>query len=359
MKFDRSAPSFQKANAPFANQVYFIPIDTLLLNDLLVCLASLPTAVKDEIHRAVGEMTGKPLIGVGDFLWWENFQQAKGAPKALATLRWAAAKTAIEAPGPVTVQVLQADEPERQVPAPYLEAAKQAIWLSSTEFAVYDPEFHRRVDFIWKLALAHDSTVLLTSRIKSAKDDQQVEGAPAVQPYWISFVDEAELAGRINTFIHSRMHRIRYLWPFAADPPTLIRDVGFSLARGTRVTAQEVVWEDLERNQFSQQGDLEARIDTFDAHKITLKLADMAARGFAVDPLSNRVYRVILARSSDPSTFLVALSYLFVALLVLAAAGTVLDLRRSRRQRPAAAGPPLHLVGSKEPAAPGRLAEVG
>ena len=257
----------------------------------------------------------------------------------------------------MTVQVLQADEQERQVPASYLEVAEQAIRLSGTEFAVYDPEFHCRVDFIWKLVLAHDGTVLLTSRIKGSSDDEQVEGAPSVQEYWISFADEAELAGRINTFIHSRMHRIRYLWPFAADPPTLIRDVGFSLARGTRVTAQQVVWEDLERNQFSQHGDLEARIDTFDAHKITLKLA--AAEGFAVDPLSNRVYRVILARSSDPSTFLVALSYLFVALLVLAAAGTVLDLRRSRRQRPAAAGPPLHLVGSKEPAAPGRLAEVG
>ena len=216
-------------------------------------------------------MTGKPLIGIGDFLWWENFRQAKGAPEALATLRWAAAKAAIEAPGPVTVDVEQADEPERQVPASYLEAAKQAIRLSGTEFAVYDPEFHRHVDFIWKLALAHDGTVLLTSRIKGYSGNQRVDLAPATQEYWISFADEAELAGRINTFIHSRMHRIRYLWPFAADPPTLIRDVGFSLVRGTPVTVQQIVWEDLARDQFSQRGDLEARIDTFDAHKIALE----------------------------------------------------------------------------------------
>ena len=60
----------------------------------------------------------------------------EGAPEALATLRWAAAKAAIEAPGPVTVDVQQADEPERQVPASYLEAAKQAIRLSGTEFRV-------------------------------------------------------------------------------------------------------------------------------------------------------------------------------------------------------------------------------
>ena len=361
VKFERDDPSFQEANAPFAGQVYFIPIDTPLPNDLLVCSAALPTAVKDEIHRAVGEMTGKPLIGIGDFEWWENFRQAKGAPEALATLRWAAAKAAIEAPGPVTVDVQQADEPERQVPASYLEAAKQAIRLSGTEFAVYDPEFHRHVDFIWKLALAHDGTVLLTSRIKGYSGSQQVDLAPATQEYWISFADEAELAGRINTFIHSRMHRIRYLWPFAADTPTLIRDVGFSLVRGTPVTVQQIVWEDLARNQFSQRGDLEARIDTFDAHKIALKFQDLsaAAGGFKVDPLSNQVYRVILARSSDPSTFLVALSYLFVALLVLAAVGTVVDLRRRRKHAPAAASPPLRLIGTQSPAVPDRIAEVG
>ena len=75
--------------------------------------------------------------------------------------------------------------------------------------------------------------------------------------------------------------------------------------------------------------------------------------------MSNQVYRVILARSADPSTFLVALSYLFVALLVLAAVGTVVDLWRRRKNRSAAAGPPLRLIETGAPAAPGRIAEAG
>ena len=78
VKFDRGNPSFQEANAEFADQVYFIPIDTPLPNDLLVCSASLPTAVKEEIRRAVGEMAGQPVIGIGDFLWWEEFPAGEG-----------------------------------------------------------------------------------------------------------------------------------------------------------------------------------------------------------------------------------------------------------------------------------------
>jgi hypothetical protein len=365
-KFERGDP----ANAELGTKVYFIPIETPLPNDLLVCSSFLPPAVKAEIRRALGEMKGRPLIDVGDFMWWEDFKHATGAPEALARLGSDARRSALETPAPVTVDIQQVEDAGRRVPPSYLEAARQAIRLSGTEFEVYDPEYHQRADFIWRLALAHDGTVLLTSRIKGLSDDQRTARAGAVRPQeqWISFADEAELTGRISAFIHSRIHRIRYLWPYQPERPTLIRDVEFSLSSGTPVTAQQVVWEDPERNLIEQRGDVEARIDSFDAHKITLKTEDFttANGGFKVDPLSNQAFRVILARESRRSTVLASLSYLFVGVLVLAGVGAAVDLRRSRRGEPVAAAPRLRLLGpggepGRKPAdepAPARVAEA-
>lgn len=360
------------ANAEFAANVYFIPIDTPLPNDLLVCSSFLAPELKEQIRQAIRTMAEKGRaspadgpwpIGIDDFLWWEDLAQAAGAREALAELRWLAARAAVGSPAPVTVDVQQAEAAKDRVPNSYLNAARQAIQLSGSEFAVYDPEFHQRADFIWRLSRAHDGAILLTSRIKGLSDDEGAGRADSVRPQqqWISFADEAELAGRIGTFIHSRIHRLRYLWPYETKRPTLIRDVGFSLRPGTRVTAQEIVWKDPERNLLEQGTDFDASIANFDAHKITLKTEDfsLANGGFAADPLSNRAYRVILARDSRRSATLVALSYLFVALLVLAAVAAVLDLRRSRRESSTSAAPaPLRLVGSEPSAAPVRAVEA-
>ncbi|MDH3523410.1 MAG: TIR domain-containing protein [Acidobacteriota bacterium] len=365
VKFEQGDP----ADAELAAKVYFIAIDTPLPNDLLVCSSFLASELKEEIRRVIRAMAergraspaGGPWpIDIDDFLWWDDLAQATAARGALAELRQ---RSAPGPPAPVTVDVQQADTAGGLVPDSYLEAARQAIERSGSEFVVYDPEYHQRADFIWRLSRAHDGAILLTSRIKGLSEDEGTGRADSVQPQeqLISFADEAELAGRIGAFIQSRIHRLRYLWPYETQRPTLIRDVGFGLRPGTQVTAQEIAWKDPDRNLVEQGADFDATVAAFDAHKITLKTEDfsLATGGFEPDPLSNRSYRVVLARDDRRSVTLVALSYLFTALLVVAAAAAVMELRRSRRKRSAGTPSALRLIAPESPPAPVRLAKAG
>lgn len=321
-KFDPDGGLWQE----YGEKVLFIRIDSRLPNDLLVCSGDLHAETEKRIRdavRAMGEAEDD-LIDVGDFLRWKEWRQAEDAPEALAALRW----SALAAPARVTVKI----GAEGPVPEEYLEAAERAVRLSGTEFVVFDPDYHGHADFRWTLRPEHDGALRLTSDVIGLADSRLA----LEQTYWISFADAGELTERISAFIHSRMHRVRYLWPYA-DRPTVIRDVGFSLPDDSRVVAQKVDWLSPERNQISTGRHFATRVAESDLYKLRLDLAGFG-EGLLGDPMSNVGYRVILERPSRESAVLRALSYLFVALLVLAAGGAVFDVARPGR-RPAAAVP--------------------
>lgn len=302
-------------------RVYFVRIDTPLPNDLLVCSAFLDSRTKEDIRRAIAEMETdeRAWIDIGDFLLWKEWTGAIEAREALAALAWSATNVSTA----VTIDISAAETGPR-VAESYLEAARQAVRLSGTEFVVYDPDFHQHPDFIWKLEMVHDGALRLTSKVKGLSADELRQ-----QQHWISFADEEELTSRISSFVHTRMDRIRYLWPYA-DKPTLIRDFAFSLPEGSPVTAQKVAWINPDRNELKQGRDLETRVADSDFNKVTLEDDDFLKEDlrFHADPMSNVAIRVILTRPSRESAALKALTYLFVALLVAAAASAVLDLTR-------------------------------
>ncbi len=316
-KFEPGGPKYEE----YGRHVRFIRIDTLLPNDLLVCSASLAKETKHKIRDAVAAMEPDEgsHIGVGDFLWWQDWRAAVDARKALSALRW----SATGALNPVTVEVRGA-EGKRRPPKAYLEAAAQAVRLSGTELVLFDPDFHQHADFVWSLEAVHDGALRLTSKVKGISDGD------LKQEHWVSFAGREELAGRLSDFIHSQMHRIRYLWPYASDEPTLIRDVGFSLPAGTRATVQKIVWLDPEHNKITEGRHFETRVNGSDFNKLTLDDTDFARAkiDFRSDPLSNVAYRVVLVRPSRESPVLRGMTFALVALLVLAAAGAVLDCRR-------------------------------
>jgi len=308
-KFDPGGSLWEE----YGRVVLFIRIDSRLPNDVLVCSGDLHAGTEQQIRDAVRAM-GEAEIDSGDFLRWKEWRQAEDAPEALAALRW----SALAAPARVTVKI----GAEGPVPDAYLEAAERAVRLSGTEFVVFDPDYHAHPDFRWTLKPEHDGALLLTSDVIGLADSS----LDLEQKHWISFADAGELTERISAFIHSRMHRVRNLWPYA-DRPTVIRDVGFALPDDSRVVAQKVDWLNPERNEISTGGHFATRVAESDLYKLRLDLAGFAEELLG-DPMSNVGYRVILERPSRESAVLRALSYLFMALLVLAAGGAVFEVAR-------------------------------
>ena len=61
------------------------------------------------------------------------------------------------------------------------------------------------------------------------------------QEFHVSFTPtEGDLTTRIVSLIHSRMHRVRYVWPYQERAPTVIRDVDFAISRGEKVHVQRL-----------------------------------------------------------------------------------------------------------------------
>jgi ABC-type phosphate/phosphonate transport system substrate-binding protein len=214
----------------------FIRLDAVLPNDLLVASTALPTQKIDHLRKAIQDMRCDELDFAGDFECWVDINDAPEAREALASLR----RLAAAQPAPVTVRIALAarDGQAARDQVAYLEAARQAVRLAGTEFVLFDPDYHSWADLDWKLELIHDGALKLTS-IVNGVDQKKVEP----QVFRISFADaQEELTRRIVTVIHTRLHRIRYLWPFENRVPTVLRDVGFALPPGSRVTVQEINW---------------------------------------------------------------------------------------------------------------------
>jgi ABC-type phosphate/phosphonate transport system substrate-binding protein len=311
-RFEETDSLFQR----YGSKVHFIQLPTPMPNDLLVVSADMDSLTRSGIQAAIGAM-GKDEIAEGDFQTWQDINHAPAAREALANLRWLAR----ERPPAVTVDVRPADQGPA-VPEHLLEAARQAVRLSSTEFVNYDDDFHAHRDYLWTIQLVRTGTITLSSRIVGSDVDDQ--------RFQISFRDDEELSRRIAALIHSRMHRIRYIWPYRPERPTILRDVGFSLPIGSMVSVRRVHWLDAQRNHFQEDAEFPARVAHTDFFKVELEpnFVAPAEAGFGFDPMSNISYRVILIRPATESTLFRILTGALVVLLVAAAIAAVLAARR-------------------------------
>ncbi len=313
----------------FGPKVWFVRLPTTLPNDLLVCSAGLDPATKDALRQAVAAL-GPEGIGYGDFLTWDSIREATDARTALAELRWAAR----ERTAPVTVEILSSEiigSQERGDTAdvdPLVLAARQAVRLSGTEFRLYDEDFHAHVDYRWTVKWVHDEAMELRSLIPGSGLDEQV--------FQISFRDTNGLTGRIAAILRSRMHRIRYVWPYSDSAPIVFRDTATPLARGATVKVQRVTWMDPARNEFRQGPLFDARVTDSGFFRYQLEAQDFDQGGGdqAFDALSNVGHRVILVAPRVERRLFRVLTQTFLVLLALAALGALWDLVRRNRRDP-------------------------
>jgi ABC-type phosphate/phosphonate transport system substrate-binding protein len=293
--------------ARYGSRVWFIQLPTPIPNDLLVISADMDSTTRGGIQDAIRAMR-EDEIGEGDFRTWQDINAAPAAREALANLRWLGR----ERPAVVTVDVRRAGH-GRHVPERLLDAARQAVRLSSTEFVNYDDDFHAHRDYVWTIEQVRDGTIALTSRIiGSDVPDQQ---------FRVSFRDEEDLTRRIGSLVHSRMHRVRYVWPYRPERPTIVRDLSFSLPPGSPVLVRRVQWLDAQRNYFQHDAEFAARVDQADFFKLELEpnFIAPAEAGFGFDPMSNISYRVILIRPAEEALLFRVLTGVFVLLLLAAA----------------------------------------
>ena len=301
------------------SKVYFVQLPTALPNDLLVCSVDLDETTKQALRTAVQGMD-KAQIGIGDFMTWQDIREASEARAALADLRWLAR----ERPAPATVEVRS---PEKKgadpTPAHLLEAVRQAIRFAGTELVLFDQDYHEHIDFVWTVELTHDGAVVLRSAIPGSGVRDQV--------FQISFGDSDDLTRRMVSIIHSRLHRVRYVWPYGRKPPVIFRDLAFSVPAGTVLKAQRISWLDPDRNSYRGGPLFDVRVRESGPNRWVLEDNDLPAGDqgeLDFDPMSNSSVRVLLLRAQEEPLLFRVLTVAFVALLAVAAAAAVLALRR-------------------------------
>jgi len=312
--------SFQQtpALAAIAARVYFIPLPEMLPNDLLVAAGALDSTVGARIRTALATMPDDK-ISTGDFRSWRHINDAPEARTALANLRWLARA----APAPVTVDVQRAGPDRTAIPDAYLLAVRQAVRLAGMEFVNFDRDYHRQQDYVLTLAPSHDGSVVLHTRIV---------GADAFdQEFPISFRDTDGLMARVAEVLRTRVHRVRYLWPYRTTPPTVLRDMHLDLRPGTAVSARMIRWLDTRRHSYTQGAEFEAAIALADHSKVELTggfVAPPDQDGFGFNPMSNISYRVILPRETEEPLLFRVLTLVLVGSLALGAIAAMVDLRR-------------------------------
>ena len=308
-KFAEGKPYYSE----YGSKVAFIQLSIALPNDLLVAPASLDPSITERIDKALGEMPDNH-IEIGDFKSWKirTSDEARAALKALGELRWLARGRQ----PPVTVDLRIEGAP---LDARVVESVRQAVRLSGTELVLYDEDYHRQKDVVWSLRPIHDEALVLNTEIQGTGVD--------AQEFQISYGTLEDLTRRVGALIHSRMHRIRYVWPYQENPPAVIRDVDFTIPSGKEVMVRRIHWDDPEKADYEFRGEKEFSVEIEDADYHRFQLASNPE--FVLDPMSDVSYRVVLVRPDRESTIFKALTVTFIILLVLAAAAAVFfDLRR-------------------------------
>jgi hypothetical protein len=340
--WDHTKAAFQQtANG---QQVYFIQLETVLPNDLLVCPRSLRDADDEgralrarlrELFPEVG--TAPPIeIGKGDFSHWTSYRA--DTRKALEGLRALAA----EQRRPLTVNIASAAG-AAAVPESYLRAARSAVRLSGGEFVAYEYGYHRAEDYAWTLGKVRHGHVTLRSEIPAFDLVQEIP--ISFQPARSG--EEVELSARLANVLASRLHRIRHVWPYQDDQPLVIRDVPLALEWEPTVLVQKITWSDPLQNGYANgtRGSVTAKPDLCKFSLDAQQFGD-AMGGVALDPMSPVAYRVVLLRDEEPRWMFVAFDVGFVLFLALAVGATVVAVWRTRRLRPRdAVAPPVLAPG--------------
>ena len=312
--------SFERTDslARYASRVFFVPLPDALPNDLFIASASMDSATVARLRQALATMPPQQ-ISVGAFVTWRSINDAVEAREALANLRWLARA----APAPVTVDVQLAPEAKGRIPERHLAAARQAVRLAGAEFVNFDRDYHFQQDYVLTLAPGNDGSILLRSRIVGSDRYDQT--------FQVSFYDDNGLVRSIADLLRNRVHRVRYLWPYRASPPTILRDLDLELAPGTVVEGRMIRWTNPRRNSYSQDARFESSVAVADPSKIELSgqfIAPPDAEGFAFNPMSNISYRVILPRVMPQRPLFRIVSFTILAFLTVAAVAALLELRR-------------------------------
>ena len=338
--WDVTKRAWERGQSESGAKVVFIPLPNLLPNDLLIVSNAIGNDTKNELTRALEGMKGGH-IKIGDFDSWMPVDKAPDAIQALAALE----RLAMAPPAPVVVRVVTVGDARE-----YQSEIEQAVRLAGTEFVLEVAQVHKAHDVIWTVEKVHDGAVTLST----AMSDDKIEDAN--QRFQLSFIPAAkgDLTRRVVSLIHSRMHRIRYIWPYKSNAPTVIRNVDFSIPNGAQLQISRIAWTNPDTNSFTPDYSFVSRVQTADDYKVTFDVTPFRNPSGATDfqkPLSNAAYRVVLRRESVETLSSKVLTATFVGLLALVAVGAGFDLRRRVRPQVAAAKATLSSVCAARAAA--------
>lgn len=308
----------------------FLKLPNTLPNDLLVMASMQDRALRDNVLVSLRGMKDTD-IGVGDFLKWQDFNTTPEARRALAALRWLSNMT----PTPVPIKIRQAHNTGAELDPALLEAAKQAVRLSGTEFILFDEDFHKQPDVLWTLRKSHDDSLVIKSEF--------IDFGVPPQEFHLSYKkgDTESLVARIEEQISNGMHRVREVWPFDDETPTVLRDVRFNLPPGTAAKAVKVTWNDLTNNDRVVGAPFDVTVAASDFRSFKFRGDGFPKRGdgthYEFDPLSNTAHRVVLVRPVNETRLFRAGTYALLGLLSLAAACALWVVFRGSREPAAGA----------------------
>src|SRR5215471_7412263 len=170
------------ASRDLAN-VVFIPLDTDLPNDLLVASSSLDPKSTDAILKAIQlaeEDHTKWNVEGDEIQHWVEIRNAPETLDALGELRRLASRRTPD----VTVDIQKSGSVSDDV----VQAVRDGVRLSGTEFVLYQPDFHKHIDVTWVLRTMHDGALEISS---------DIVGVDLCQRFHKSFKDRADLTTRV------------------------------------------------------------------------------------------------------------------------------------------------------------------
>ncbi len=305
-------------------ELHFLKLPQALPNDLLVVSRNSPEELKDGLRETINKL-GPTDINIGDFKTWEDFNKTPEARRALASLRWLAKVP----PNPVPVKIRKPHAEGESIDPRYLEAARQAVRLSGTEFILYDEDFHKQFDVLWTLHQTHDDSLIITSEFIDSELPQQ--------EFHISFKrnDLESLVARIGSEITNRMHRIRYVWPFDDAAARVLRDVEFNIPAGTQMKGMKITWSDQSSNAYTSDNPFDIAVAESGFHSFRLEgegFPKGAENHYSFDPMGNSAYRVFLVRPKPGGRVLKVATLTMIGLFSLAALFSIKAALFSRRK---------------------------